>query len=43
MCELRALTKAPVGIQAGVFNGSIVALLWVFLVFFVDPKGTVSV
>lgn len=31
------------GVQAGVFDGSIVALLRVLLVLFVDPVGTVSV
>lgn len=37
------LTNSFVGIKAGVFNGSIVAFLWVFLVLFVDSIGTVSV
>lgn len=37
------LTKSFVSINAGVLDGSIVALLGVFLVFFVDSIGTVSV
>ena len=41
--ELQRLTNSFVGVQAGVFNGSVVALLWVFFVFFVDPSWTVSV
>lgn len=41
--ESDGLTESFVGVQAGVFDGSIVALLRVLLVLFVDPIGTVSV
>lgn len=39
----QVLTESFVGIDAGVFDGSIMALLGVFFVFFVDSIRAVSV
>lgn len=43
VCGFFQLTEAFVGIKASVLNGPIVALLGVFLVFFVNSVRTVSV